>query len=158
MRFTDAQPIRAVNDHNCFGCGALNPAGLHLQFYATDEPDTIWASWLPTVAFEGYGGMIHGGIICTLLDEIMTWSLYSKNLWAVTAKMQTSFRKPVVVGQPVRLIGTVTRVRGRILEVHGEIRSEADDVLLAEADATFIRVPESQADEWTERYLIESAT
>lgn len=156
MRFLEEQPIRAVNDHNCFGCGALNPAGLHLQFYATDEPDTIWAPWLPTAAFEGYGGMIHGGIICTLLDEIMTWSLYSRSMWAVTAKMQTSFRKPVVVGQPVRLIGKVVRVRGRILEVHGEIRAEADDTLLAEAEATFIRVPESQAEEWTERYLIDA--
>lgn len=155
MQFLMEQPVRAINDHNCFGCGAANPVGLRLEFYTTSEPDTIWAPWTPSVNFEGYGGMIHGGIICTLLDEVMTWALYRHNVWAVTAKMQTSFRKPVQIGQPVRLIGTVIRTRGRILEVHGEIRSEADDICLAEADATFIKVPESQADEWTQRYLIE---
>ncbi|MCA9834417.1 MAG: PaaI family thioesterase [Thermomicrobiales bacterium] len=158
MEFLQEQPIRAVNEHNCFGCGALNPAGLHLQFYKTDEPNTIWSPWTPTASFEGYGGMIHGGIICTLLDEIMTWALYSHSIWAVTAKMQTSFRKPVEIGKPVRLIGTVVRTRGRILELHGEIRLVADNTLLAEADATFIKVPEDQATAWTERYLIDSGS
>ena len=97
--------------------------------------------------------MIHGGIICTLLDEIMAWSLYARQTWAVTAKMETAFRKPVLVGEPVRLIGEVTRDRGRVLQIHGEIRRETDDVLLAEGNATFMRVPESQAQAWNERYL-----
>lgn len=146
------QPVRAMIDHNCFGCGAANPIGLHLEFYILDE-NSVWAEWMPTSAYEGYGGMIHGGIICTLLDEIMAWSLYARDTWAVTAKLQTSFRKPVHVGEAVRLIGTVVRDRGRILEIHGEIRLVADDSLLAEGDSTFVRVPANQAKQWNDRYL-----
>jgi acyl-coenzyme A thioesterase PaaI-like protein len=97
--------------------------------------------------------MIHGGIIGTMLDEIMAWSLYHLQIWAVTATMSTRFRKPVEVGVPVRLVGRVIRDRGRVIEVAGEVRREADDVLLAEATATFMRVPESQATAWNERYL-----
>ncbi len=97
--------------------------------------------------------MIHGGIICTLLDEIMAWSLYAREIWAVTAKMNTAFRKPVLVDEPVRLVGEVVRDRGRVLQIHGEIRREADDVVLAEGDATFMRVSEAQEEEWNERYL-----
>lgn len=97
--------------------------------------------------------MIHGGIICTLLDEIMAWSLYARDTWAVTAKLQTSFRKPVHVGEPVRLVGTVVRDRGRILEIHGEIRLVADNSLLAEGESIFVRVPENQAQQWSDRYL-----
>lgn len=146
-------PVRALDDHNCFGCGSLNAAGLHLRFYQLTDGEGAWAPWTPTSAYEGYNGMIHGGIICTLLDEIMAWSLYARSTWAVTARMQTSFRKPVRIGEPVRLVGRVIRDRGRALELRGEIRLEADDSLLAEADATFIRVPESQAQEWNQRYL-----
>ena len=158
MEFSQHQPVRATNAHNCFGCGARNPAGLHLHFYRTDDEHTVWGPWLPTTAFEGYGGMIHGGIICTLLDEAMTWAIYRQQLWAVTAKMHTSFRHPVEVGKPVRLIGTIVRQRGRILELHGEIQLEADATVLAEADATFVKVPADQAAAWAETYLIETGS
>lgn len=145
--------VWALNDHNCFGCGSLNTIGLHLEFYRMDDGDSVWTEWVPTTDYEGYGGMIHGGIVCTLLDEVTAWSLYARNTWAVTAKMNTNFRKPVRVGAMVRLVGRVTRDRGRILEIRGEVRLAADDSLLAEADAVFVRVPESQAQEWNERYL-----
>lgn len=145
-------PIQVLNEHNCFGCGALNPSGLHLHFYARDDGG-VWAPFMPAAAFEGYGGMIHGGIISTLLDEIMAWSLYCHSIWAVTATMTTRFRRPVEVGVPVRLVGRLERDRGRILDVRGEVRRESDDVLLAEASASFMRVPESQAADWKERYL-----
>jgi uncharacterized protein (TIGR00369 family) len=146
-------PVPALIDHNCFGCGALNPIGLHLKFYQLPAGDAVWAPWTPTAAYEGYGGMIHGGIISTLMDEILAWSLYARDTWAVTAKLGTTYRKPVEVGKPVRLIGTVVRDRGRIIELHGEIRDEADDTLLAESDATFMRVPSAQAEQWSQRYL-----
>lgn len=152
-RFTTDNPVSALVDHNCFGCGAQNPIGLHLKFYSLPQRAGAWTTWTPTRNFEGYNGMIHGGIICTLLDEIMAWSLYARETWAVTAKMETAFRKPVLVGEPVRLVGEVTRDRGRILQIHGEIQRLADDVLLADGDATFMRVPDAQAQEWNKRYL-----
>lgn len=148
--------VRALNDHNCFGCGTLNAIGLHLEFYRMEDGDSVWTEWVPTSAYEGYGGMIHGGIICTLLDEVTAWSLYARNTWAVTAKMQTNFRQPVRVGEPVRLVGRVTRDRGRVLEIRGEVRLAADDSVLAEADAIFMRVPESQATQWNQQYLTET--
>jgi acyl-coenzyme A thioesterase PaaI-like protein len=152
-RYDTSAPIRALDDHNCFGCGTLNLGGLHLHFYERSNSEGIWAPFTPSPAFEGYGGMIHGGIISTLLDEIMAWSLYHLDIWAVTATMSTRFRKPVEIGVPVRLVGRLLRDRGRVLDVAGEVRRESDDVILAEATATFMRVPVDQAAAWTERYL-----
>lgn len=151
--YSTEHPVAALNDHNCFGCGSRNPIGLHLHFYRLSNNEGAWASWTPPKEFEGYNGMIHGGIVCTLLDEIMAWSLYARETWAVTGKLNTTFRKPVLVGEPVRLLGKVTRDRGRVLEIRGEIRRESDDVLLAEGESIFMRVPESQEREWNERYL-----
>ncbi len=153
-RYPTDHRVRALNDHNCFGCGALNPIGLHLRFYALADGEGVWAPWLPTVEYEGYGGMIHGGIISTLMDEILAWSLYSRDTWAVTARLNTTFRHPVRVGEPVRLVGRVVRDRGRLIELHGEIRRESDDTLLAEAEATFMRVPAEQAERWNRQYLM----
>ncbi len=151
--FPTEHPVRALIAHNCFGCGALNPIGLHLTFYRMPGDDSVWARWMPTAEYEGYGGMIHGGIISTLMDEILAWSLYARDTWAVTAKLNVTFRKPLEVGKPVRLIGTVVRDRGRIIELHGEIHDEADGSLLAESEATFMRVPAAQAEQWSQRYL-----
>lgn len=147
------QPVPALTDHNCFGCGTLNPIGLHLHFYVLTKQDGVWAPWMPTREYEGYGGMIHGGIISTLMDEILAWTLYARETWAVTAKLSTTYRKPVEVGKSVRLIGRVVRDRGRVIELHGEIRAEADDALLAEAEATFMRVPAAQATQWNQQYF-----
>jgi acyl-coenzyme A thioesterase PaaI-like protein len=108
---------------------------------------------MPTSEYEGYGGMIHGGIISTLMDEILAWSLYARDTWAVTARLNTTFRKPVRIGESVRLVGRIVRDRGRLIELHGEIRRESDDALLAEAEATFMRVPPEQADQWNRQYL-----
>lgn len=146
--------VRALSDHNCFGCGKMNPIGLKLDFYILPDEGVVWSPWMPTQDYEGYNGMIHGGIISTLMDEILAWTLYARETWAVTAKLETKYRKPVEVGKPVRLIGKVVRDRGRVIELHGEIRSQSDDTLLAEANATFMRVPDSQADEWNQRYVM----
>ena len=147
------EAVNWVNDHHCFGCGRLNEHGLQLTFYRNEDGNGVWAPFTPTAAFEGYGGIIHGGIICTLLDEVMAWSLYRQQTWAVTGQLNTRFRKPVEVGVPVRLVGRLEEHRGRLLQVRGELRRESDDVLLAESSGTFMRVPDAQAAEWTERYM-----
>jgi acyl-coenzyme A thioesterase PaaI-like protein len=152
-----ASQINVLNDHHCFGCGRLNLHGLQLSFYANTDGAGVWAPFTPTDAFEGYDGVVHGGIVCTILDEVMAWSLYREETWAVTGQLNTRFRKPVLVGEPLRAIGTILCDRGRVIETRGEIRREADGVLLAEATATFFRVPEAQAAAWNERYLSSGA-
>lgn len=153
MTTNEPDAINLVNDHHCFGCGRLNRHGLQLTFYPNEDGNGVWTRFLPTDAFEGYGGIIHGGILSTILDEVMAWSLYRQQTWAVTGQLTTRFRKPVMVGEAVRAIGTIVNDRGRVIEMRGEIRREADDVVLADGTATFFRVPDSQAAEWDERYL-----
>lgn len=148
-----ATPINVANDHHCFGCGRLSLHGLQLSFYENEDGNGVWAPFTPTDAFEGYEGVVHGGIVCTVLDEVMAWSLYRERTWAVTGQLSTRFRKPVVVGVPTRAVGRVVRDRGRVIEVRGELRREADGLLLAEASGTFFRVPQAQAAAWNDRYL-----
>jgi len=113
----------------------------------------VWSEFVPAPRFEGYTGMVHGGVISTVLDEVMAWSLYRQETWAVTAELTVRYRVPVAVGERTRAAGWEVASRGRRIEMAGEIRREADGAVLATATALFIRVPETQAEAWRERYL-----
>ncbi|MER3439700.1 MAG: PaaI family thioesterase [Chloroflexota bacterium] len=140
-------------DHHCFGCGRLNPCGLQLSFYDDPETGGVWAPWTPDQRHEGYDGITHGGVITAVLDEVMAWTAYRQRIWAVTGKLSVTFRRPVQIGEPVRAAGRLVADRGRIIELAGTLHRERDGQVLAEAVATFFRVPEAQARAWEERYV-----
>lgn len=152
MVIETGERINVDLDHNCFGCGRLNAYGLRLEFHA-DARGGVRTAWVPAERFEGYSGMVHGGVISAVLDEVMAWSLYRHHIWAVTGEMTVRFRAPIAVGEPTRATGWEVASRGRRIEMAGEIRRERDGALLATATALFIRVPEAQAAAWRERYL-----
>ena len=141
------------DDHGCFGCGRLNPHGLRLRFAATADGEGVWAPFTPRSVDEGFAGVVHGGIVTAVLDEAMAWALYARGVWAMTGRIEVRFRRPVEIGVPTRATGRLVADRGRALEVAGDVRCEADGVVLAEATATFVRVPAEQARAWEERYL-----
>jgi uncharacterized protein (TIGR00369 family) len=141
------------DDHGCFGCGRLNPHGLRLRFAAMADGSGVWAAFTPRPEDEGYGGMVHGGIVTTLLDEAMAWAISTRGIWAVTAKIEVRFRRPVAIGSPLRALGRLAADRGRLIETAGEVRRDVDGELLAEATATFARVSAEQERVWRERYL-----
>lgn len=147
-----AQAGFEATDHNCFGCGRLNEHGLQLHLVPDHGGDGVVTRFVPVARTEGYTGMVHGGIITTVLDEVMAWSLYRQGIWAVTGQLTTRYRKPIRLGEETTARGFLVRDRGRAIEMKGEIRRDADGLLLADAVATFIRVPESQAMEWQQRY------
>ncbi len=140
-------------DHHCFGCGRLNACGLQLSFYDDPETGGVWAPWTPDRRHEGYDGIAHGGVITAVLDEVMAWTAYRHRIWAVTGKLTVTFRRPVEIGEPVRAAGRVVADRGRVLDLAGTIHRQRDGLLLAEATATFFRVPEDQARAWEARYI-----
>ena len=145
-------PIRVRDDHNCFGCGATNPWGLHLTFFVEPE-GAVYARWLPVVNHQGYEGMVHGGIIATVFDEVMAWAITNGGIWAVTGRLNTTFRKPVEIGIPTIARAEIVSVQSRTVDVTATIRRESDDLLLAEATAVFVRVPKETADSWRDRYV-----
>jgi uncharacterized protein (TIGR00369 family) len=144
-------PLQVRVDHGCFGCGAANPHGLHLSF--TSEADGVRAAFTPLEVHQGYEHVVHGGIISTLLDEAMAWAVAAAGIWAVTGEMQVRFRRPLHVGESVRLHGSVTVVRTRAISASGQIVREADDQIIATATALFVRVPAATEAAWKERYL-----
>ena len=122
---------------HCFGCGSENPRGLALKFRIEDG--RAIAEFTAEPYLQGYPGLVHGGGVATVLDEAMSWAAYGRGIWAMTARMNVRFRRPVPVEAPLTIIGWIVRERGRFLESRSELRSK-DGSLLAEADGLFARV------------------
>src|ERR1035437_994551 len=86
-----APVVLKTEPHACFGCGELNEAGLHLQLHL--EPGRCWTELVIPDRFEGWEGIVHGGIISTILDEVMSWSLIERDSWGVTARPNIDFKQ-----------------------------------------------------------------
>lgn len=134
---TDEQaPPRPVRD--CFGCGPDNPHGLQLRFRLQDG--IAVARFDPTATYQGYPGVLHGGLVATLLDEAMSWALILQDVWAQTARMEIRYRRNAPADRPLLTSGRVTRDRGRSLVVKGTLTGD-DGTLYAEAEGLFFRLP-----------------
>lgn len=139
-----------IRPHNCFACGELNEAGLHLKLEL--EPGRCTTALTIPRRFEGWEGIIHGGILCAILDEVMAWALVAQDSWGVTARMSVDFRRPVTVGQSIRAEGWITSDRRRIHGTAGRIVDAETGVELAVAEATYVAANESRKRELKERY------
>ncbi|MHB9131875.1 MAG: PaaI family thioesterase [Armatimonadota bacterium] len=128
-----------VADRMCFACGKDNPAGLHLTFSVDD--DAYVSYFVADRTHQGYEGIIHGGIIATLLDEIMARYVWTKAGPAATAKLEVRYRRPAPVGRRIEIRGWITAERrgGRAFETAAVARLE-DGTILAEATGLVLRI------------------
>ncbi|MBW1773704.1 MAG: PaaI family thioesterase [Deltaproteobacteria bacterium] len=101
--------IPKLEGHGCFACGTANPIGLNLEFYSLG--DKVCTEITLGKHHEGWDGVVHGGIISTLLDEIMSWTImYSQKVFLVTRHMNIKYVKPVLVGTPLKVMGKIVDV------------------------------------------------
>ena len=123
-------------DAHCFGCSQKNPYGLKMRFYVDDT--TIY-SW-PKVPDHlcGWDGIVHGGVLSTILDEIMSWSaIYNLHRVVMTKTMTVDFFKPVYTADSLRVEGRVIeQISEREVIVEGKIYKD-DDLLCAQSRGTF---------------------
>jgi uncharacterized protein (TIGR00369 family) len=147
-----SEPLSAVrSDHHCFGCGALNPIGLRLQFAI--DAHGVRAAFVPSAEHQGFETIVHGGIISTVLDEAMAWATAAAGIWAVTASMQVRFLRPLHVGELATVTASVSGTRARLVTTTATLASDADGLHIAMATGTFMRVDEQTEAAWRARYL-----
>ncbi len=141
-----AEPLPSY--HGCFGCGRDNPIGvaLHLEW----DGEKVTAPFVPKDVYAGFEGVIHGGIVCTLLDEAMWWALAVKERkCTVTAEMKIRFHRPVSTEGEYRVEGWVKdHPRKRIYVAAAQIL-DGEGRICAQCEARFVALPD---EEWS-RFL-----
>ncbi|MET8682412.1 PaaI family thioesterase [Streptomyces sp. NPDC004647] len=124
----------------CFGCGAAQPHGLHLEARA-GEGVSITAEFTVRTAHQGAPGLAHGGVLATALDETLGSLNWLLRVIAVTGRLETDFVRPVPVDTVLFLDAQVTAVRGRKIYSSAVGRIGGPDGPVAvRANALFIEV------------------
>ncbi len=129
-------PMIHPAQNRCFGCGAANPSGLHLEFQLAADRSVVCLPVIPET-FESHPGCLHGGIIATLLDEIMSKAVRARGHSALTRHLQVDYLRPVPSLVPLRMEGRVLRSRGRSHWTEAHILN-AQGATLAHAKAVFV--------------------
>lgn len=129
--------------NQCFGCGGANDDGMKLTFEQDNARRRIVGRFVLGQRYQGGGGMAHGGIIATLLDEAMGKACRFREVRAVTAELSVEYLKPVGVQEEIVVEGWETEQKGRNLFHAGEIRNAAGEVL-ARGRGRFVIIGEAK--------------
>lgn len=130
------------NSKNCFVCGVETLTGLNLSFYDTAK-GSVEATWIPRAEFQGFPGIVHGGIIAAALDEAATRTVLGangSNRMVVTASLEVRYRKPVPVGAALHLTGTLKEDKGEIIIASSSI-ADREGQILATAHVVMVETP-----------------
>ena len=130
--------VAELDGSRCFACGPEHPRGLRLHFVTTED-GAMSAEWTPTSDLEGYGGIVHGGIVSTVLDEAMAKVVAAAGLQALTAELRVRFRQQTPSGAPLRIRGWIASRKRRMIQTEAASLA-ADGSELAHAWAVFLPV------------------
>jgi uncharacterized protein (TIGR00369 family) len=128
---------------NCFVCGEKNLGGLRLNFEIDKEKQTLKTTFVAGPIFQGYDGVVHGGIISTLLDEAMAKLSYELGYNTVTASLEIRFKKAAPILEPLLVYGEITEVNQRLVKAKARVSKE-DGTILAVATSTLLKQRSSQ--------------
>ena len=140
----------AFEPHNCFACGTLNTGGLHLDLHVDGE--RCWTDLEIPERFQGWAEIAHGGIVATILDEVMAWSLVDADNWGLTARLTVAFKRPVPLGRPIHVEGWITESRRRVITTAGRMVAGGSGEVLATAEALYVAATDDRKRELKERY------
>jgi len=140
----------AFEPHNCFACGTLNTGGLHLDLHVDGE--RCWTDLEIPERFQGWDEIAHGGIVATILDEVMAWSLVDADNWGLTARLSIAFKRPVPLGRPIHAEGWITESRRRVITTAGRMVAGGSGEVLATAEALYVAATDDRKRELKERY------
>lgn len=122
--------------NNCFVCGPSNPIGLNLTFRIEDN--VCLSEFTPLDIHCGYSGVTHGGLIFSVLDDVMANWVFLQGIKAFTAKCDIRYKDALPTGTAVRLEGHCIKQRGRLVIMQGKMIRQDNNEIVAETQASFM--------------------
>jgi uncharacterized protein (TIGR00369 family) len=129
--------MELIDDNYCFVCGKKNPIGLKLDF--SFDGKTITTEFVPQKEHQGYFNIVHGGIISTLLDEVMVKLAIEMGMPAVTAHMDIRLRKALNVGEKITVQAKILEDTKKLVTAYAKAVTE-DNVVVADATGKLMKI------------------
>jgi uncharacterized protein (TIGR00369 family) len=160
---SDTDPCRKLpnsRNHNCFGCSPVNPSGLQMKFYSSAA--AVHSKLTVPEHLCGWNNLVHGGVLTTIMDEIMSWAaIYLLKRVPMTKSIAVDFLKPVYVGRALQVQGTVLEkigkrevlMEGRIFNETGACCAKATGTLtlFSPAVARRLKITDNESLKWFEQ-------
>ena len=131
----------------CFACGQRNPYGMQLVFRLEDT--TVVSDFSPREEYQGFPGVVHGGIVAVVLDEALnrTSLLAEHPTWTMTGRLDIRYRRYVPYGPLLRVRAMLGLQRGRMVQASGKLTlAEDESVVFAEAQGSFMTLDAASLD------------
>ena len=125
------------SDNNCFVCGPKNSSGLKINF-SINEQDICIAEFTPEADHVGFQDTTHGGIIFSLLDDVMANWLFLNGKPAQTAKCDLRYKNSLHTGETVLLEGHHIKTKSRMSMMFGVMKTKEEGKVIAECHAKFM--------------------
>ncbi|MFP4143637.1 MAG: PaaI family thioesterase [Phycisphaeraceae bacterium] len=135
------ETVRQQTHPGCCVCDPSQPEGLALDYHLAED-QTIEATFACPHAWQGYPGLVHGGIIATITDGALTNALFARGVVAVTADLQLRYRHPVRLGEAARVTAKVTRFSPPLFVVEAWIEQAGQ--VCVRGEGKFLRRPRDQ--------------
>jgi acyl-coenzyme A thioesterase PaaI-like protein len=134
------------NSEMCFVCGRSNPVGLYMQFHDDGELE-VFSEYSVPAHYQGYPGIVHGGVVAAMLDEVVARvsMIGDPHHFMMSVTLQIRYRQPVPVETPLRVVGRILRLRGRLGKAEGRILLP-DGTVAAESHMSLADVPGEMLD------------
>ena len=126
--------INLEDNGMCYACGKKNTKGLHLEFSYDKQEQCIETTFVPSDEYQGWQGVVHGGIIATLMDESMAKLAQFLGYRVVTAALTMRFKDVGKTGKPLSVRGEITKLSKKLIYAKAVTRGEGGNVI-AEAQA-----------------------
>jgi len=141
--------IKQPNSRHCFACGIENPIGLKLKFFKTAD-DEVTAEFIAPPDYEGYPGVLHGGVTATILDEAVGRAFMGTDAattkFMYTAELNLKYKQKVPTGKPLKIVGKQVK-RVRWTGQAAAFLYDEDGTLLVEASAVLVDLPSQYNEE-----------
>jgi len=129
---------------NCLVCGRSNPHGLHLSLYVDPATGVVTTTYTPTADHIGFEGIIHGGVIATVVDEAMVWAAtWSGKRFCVCGELTVRFKESALVGERLMITARIDVARRKLVITTCEVM-RADGTIIATASGKYIPLAEDR--------------
>jgi uncharacterized protein (TIGR00369 family) len=142
----------------CLVCGRDNPHGLHLHLHVDDGSGRVETLFTPQPHHIGFEGIVHGGVVATVLDEAMVWAAtWQGRRFCVCGEMTVRFRQSPPIGEPLRITAEVSQYRPRLVQTMGAVTDSAGRTI-ATASGKYVPLDDDRHRAFAGTFVREPAT
>lgn len=110
----------------CIVCGPNNPHGLRLTSHVDPATGQVHARFTPGPFHIGFDGLVHGGVLATVADEVMVWAaIWASRRSCVAGELSVRYRRPSAPGDPLAVVASVVRSKARLVETTSTLTDAA---------------------------------